>query len=105
MTNAATRYPVDAMRALRDAVALANPHLDHDFTARALMKRGANFFVCHNALAGVSTRFASSTGIPHSIVLHEWTTNLLPGFLVVPSGAMVVQLAQEEDWRLYPVTD
>ncbi len=32
--NAAARYPVVAMRALRDAVALANPHLSHDFTAQ-----------------------------------------------------------------------
>src|SRR5260221_14020966 len=32
--NAAARYPVAAMRALRDAVAEANPHLAHDFTAQ-----------------------------------------------------------------------
>ena len=32
--NAAVRYPVEAMRALRDAVALANPQLAHDFTAQ-----------------------------------------------------------------------
>jgi putative hydrolase of the HAD superfamily len=32
--NAAVRYPVAAMRTLRDAVALANPHLAHDFTAQ-----------------------------------------------------------------------
>ena len=32
--NAAARYPVEAMRALRDAIALANPQLAHDFTAQ-----------------------------------------------------------------------
>jgi HAD superfamily hydrolase (TIGR01509 family) len=32
--QAAARYPVDTMRALRDAVALANPQLAHDFTAQ-----------------------------------------------------------------------
>ena len=32
--NAAARYPVAAMRALRDAVAVANPQLAHDFTAQ-----------------------------------------------------------------------
>ncbi len=32
--NAAARYPVAAMRALRDAIALANPQLAHDFTAQ-----------------------------------------------------------------------
>jgi len=32
--NAAARYPVHEMRALRDAIALANPQLGHDFTAQ-----------------------------------------------------------------------
>jgi putative hydrolase of the HAD superfamily len=32
--NAAARYPVATMRELRDAIALANPHLAHDFTAQ-----------------------------------------------------------------------
>ncbi len=32
--NAAARYPIATMRALRDAIALANPHLSHDFTAQ-----------------------------------------------------------------------
>jgi putative hydrolase of the HAD superfamily len=32
--NAAARYPIATMRELRDAIALANPHLAHDFTAQ-----------------------------------------------------------------------
>jgi len=32
--NAAARYPVATMRELRDAIALANPQLAHDFTAQ-----------------------------------------------------------------------
>ena len=32
--NAAARYPIATMRALRDAIALANPQLAHDFTAQ-----------------------------------------------------------------------
>jgi HAD superfamily hydrolase (TIGR01549 family) len=32
--NTAALYPVATMRSLRDAVALANPHLAHDFTAQ-----------------------------------------------------------------------
>lgn len=77
----------------------------HDFTSQALSARGASFFVCHNALSGVSAAFAASSGISHAHVLQEWTQNLLPGFLVVPSGAMLVQLAHDAGWKLYPITD
>jgi intracellular sulfur oxidation DsrE/DsrF family protein len=77
----------------------------HDFTSQALQKRGAKFLVCHNALAGVSAKFALRSGIPHPAVLKEWTANLLPGFVAVPSGAQAVQVAQERGFSLYPVTD
>jgi intracellular sulfur oxidation DsrE/DsrF family protein len=77
----------------------------HDFTSEALLKRGAGFLVCHNALAGVSTRFALKSGRSHAAVLNEWTANLFPGFVGVPSGALAVQIAQERGFALYPVTD
>jgi len=77
----------------------------HDFTSEALRKRGAGFLVCHNALAGVSARFALRSGASHAAVLKEWTANLLPGFVAVPSGAQAVQVAQERGFALYPVTD
>lgn len=44
--NAAARYPVAAMRALRDAVALANPHLAHDFTAQRKLSLTHVFIEC-----------------------------------------------------------
>ncbi len=77
----------------------------HDFTSEALQRRGAGFLVCHNALAGMSERFAKASGMKHAAVLADWTANLLPGFISMPSGAMAVQLAQERGWHLYPVTD
>lgn len=77
----------------------------HDFTSEALLKRGARFLVCHNALAGVSAKFALRSNAPHAAVLKEWTENLLPGFVAVPSGAQAIQLAQERGYALYPVTD
>jgi len=77
----------------------------HDFTSAALQKRGAGFLVCHNALAGVSARFAHRSGVSHAAVLKEWTANLLPGFIAVPSGAQAIQIAQERGYALYPVTD
>ena len=77
----------------------------HDFTSDALRKRGAHFLVCHNALAGVSAKFALRSGASHAAVLKDWTANLLPGFVAVPSGAQAVQIAQERGYALYPVTD
>lgn len=77
----------------------------HDFTSQALHRRGAGLLVCHNALAGVSARFAAVHGMSHAVVLADWTKNLLPGFVAVPSGAQAVQLAQERGYALYPVTD
>lgn len=77
----------------------------HDYSSDALLARGASFLVCHNAIAGISARFAQSTGIPHGVVLNDWSTNLLPGFNLVPAGAAYVQLAQENGWKLYPITD
>jgi putative hydrolase of the HAD superfamily len=44
--NAAARYPVAAMRALRDAVAIANPHLAHDFTAQRKLSLAQAFAEC-----------------------------------------------------------
>ncbi len=44
--NAAARYPVAAMRTLRDVVALANPHLAHDFTAQRKLSLAHVFVEC-----------------------------------------------------------
>ena len=44
--NAAARYPVAKMRALRDAVALAHPHLAHDYTAQRKLSLAHVFTEC-----------------------------------------------------------
>lgn len=44
--NAAARYPVAAMRTLRDAVARANPQLAHDFTAQRKLSLAQAFAEC-----------------------------------------------------------
>ena len=77
----------------------------HDYTSPALLKRGARFLVCHNAIAGVGSRVARATGVSIQSVVADWTRHTLPGFTVVAAGGMAVQLAQEHGWRLYPVTD
>jgi hypothetical protein len=77
----------------------------HDYSSAALLARGARFLVCHNAIAGISAKFVASSGLSHPQIVDDWTAHVLPGFSVVPAGAMVVQLAQEHGWKLYPITD
>ncbi len=77
----------------------------HDYTSAALLQRGARFMVCHNAYAGVSSKVAAATGIPHAKIINDWVAHTLPGFVVIPAGGMGVQLALEHGWKLYPVTD
>lgn len=77
----------------------------HDYSSDALRARGARFLVCHNAIGGVSAGFVKASGVAHADIVADWTANVLPGFTVVPAGGMVVQLAQDRGWKLYPVTD
>lgn len=77
----------------------------HDNSSAALLARGAHFLVCHNAIAGISQRVVASSGVPHATIVDDWTAHVLPGFTVVPAGAMAIQLAQEHGWKLYPITD
>jgi 2-haloalkanoic acid dehalogenase type II len=57
--NAAARYPVAAMRALRDAVALANPHLAHDYTAQRKLSLAHAFTECGHDVELVEAAFAA----------------------------------------------
>jgi 2-haloalkanoic acid dehalogenase type II len=57
--NAAARYPVAAMRALRDAVALANPHLAHDYTAQRKLSLAHAFTECGHDAELVEAAFAA----------------------------------------------
>jgi hypothetical protein len=91
---------------LDPSAAPTDPHgIYHDFTIAALRKRGAGIMVCHNAIAGISAGFIKSSGFSHPTIVNEWTKNVVPGVVVVPSGALAVQLAQENGYHVYAVTD
>jgi hypothetical protein len=87
----------------------ANPEnirsIYHDYSSAALLKRGASFLVCHNAIAGTALRFVPSSGLTHTEIIAEWSSNVLPGFIVIPAGAAMVEILLEHGWHLYPVTD
>lgn len=76
--------------------------LYQDWSAQAVLKRGGSFMVCHNAL----TYFAADTAMRHDrdpkLMLDELLKNMLPGFMIVPSGILAVQLAAENGWKIYP---
>lgn len=74
-----------------------------DWSAEALLKRGAKFFVCHNATTAVAAMIAGKSGTPMAAVLSDFEKNLLPGFTFVPAGVATVQLAIENGWGLFQV--
>jgi intracellular sulfur oxidation DsrE/DsrF family protein len=62
---------------------------------RDLIARGASFFVCHNAIAGVSDFVASALKTSPQKVHAAIMAGILPGALVVPAGVMAVNACQE----------
>lgn len=74
-----------------------------DWSAEALMKRGASFFVCANALFGLAASISqkAKTALPDTLA--DFKRNLLPGIIMVPAGVAAVQQAQEMGWKIYPL--
>lgn len=62
---------------------------------RELLGRGASFFVCHNAIAGISELVASSLKASAQSVHAAIMAGIVPGALVVPAGVMAVNACQE----------
>ena len=74
-----------------------------DWSAQAVLKRGGQFFVCHNATTAVAYITAQKAGTTGKAVLAEFEKSLLPGFQMVPAGVSAVQQAQENGWKVYPI--
>jgi hypothetical protein len=74
-----------------------------DWSAQALLKRGASFMVCHNAMTAVAAVLGSGAKIPPQAALADFEKNMLPGFLIVPAGVAAVQAAQSNGWKIFPV--
>ncbi len=72
-------------------------------TGEALTRRGARFWVCHNALSGTAAGVAKRHGSTAAQVLADFKAHLLPGFQWVPAGVAGVQLAQDAGWKLFEV--
>ena len=81
----------------------AGGNVYQDWSFEACQKRGTTFMVCHNALAGIAAMTAMASGGDPAATLADWKANLLPGMLIVPSGVIAVQAAQENGWKLLPL--
>ncbi|HEV2879241.1 MAG TPA: hypothetical protein VGW96_06615 [Candidatus Eremiobacteraceae bacterium] len=75
-----------------------------DWSAEAVLKRGGQFFVCHNATTAVAAIIAMKSGTTTpSAVLADFEKNMLPGFLMVPAGVAAVQEALENGWKYFAI--
>ncbi len=74
-----------------------------DWSAQAVLRRGGAFMVCHNAMTVAAESFARTTGESSQSILDRFTSNILPGFQIVPAGVAATQLALENGWHPYPV--
>ena len=74
-----------------------------DWSAQAVLKRGGQFFVCHNATTAVAYVIGQKVGAAGKAVLADFEKSLLPGFQMVPAGVGAVQQAQENGWKVFPI--
>lgn len=69
-----------------------NPYLSD---VAAVVKRGASFFVCHNAIVGFTGIVADAIKEPREKVHAAILAGIVPGALVVPAGVMAINACQE----------
>jgi len=81
----------------------AGGNVYQDWSAEALLKRGAFFMVCNNALNAFAGMMAMGMGLDGKATLADWKANLLPGFMIVPAGVGALQAAMETGWKMLPL--
>lgn len=69
--------------------------LQDDVSIEALVARGANFFVCNNALLGLADTLATTLHEESHRVYTRLIANLVPGAMAVPAGVMAINACQE----------
>lgn len=61
-----------------------------------LMARGVQFTVCNVALTALSGMTSKNAGVTPDVAKKEWLAGMIPGTVLVPSGVMAVNRAQEK---------
>ncbi len=68
---------------------------EDDSSIEAMVGRGCSFFVCHNAIAGLTGAISHSLKKPYARVYTAIMNGIVPGALVVPAGVMAINACQE----------
>ncbi|HVA95387.1 MAG TPA: hypothetical protein VNI36_10860 [Candidatus Dormibacteraeota bacterium] len=63
-----------------------------------LIKKGAQFAVCHMSSMGISGRIAKMKGVDTDTIFKEISANLIPNSRFVPAGILAVNRAQEHGY-------
>jgi intracellular sulfur oxidation DsrE/DsrF family protein len=66
-----------------------------EVTVQSLLKKGASFFVCHNAIVGFSYGAAKAKNIGVETAHAAILAGIIPGALAVPAGVMAINACQE----------
>jgi intracellular sulfur oxidation DsrE/DsrF family protein len=77
---------------------------NRDASIETLLRRGATFFVCDNALSGLAMKAVAAgfAGASDAAAVHaEMRRNLIPGGLLVPAGVTTIDALQQEHFTLY----
>lgn len=72
-----------------------------DWSAEAILHRGGKFMMCHNAMTFVASVLSQNNNASAASILADFERNVLPGFMVVPAGVAMVQLAQQHGYTLF----
>lgn len=78
--------------------------LEDDASIEALVSRGSHFFVCNNALEGVSWEIARALGQPGAVVYQRLVGGLVFGAMAVPAGVMAINACQEAHFTYLQTT-
>ncbi len=65
------------------------------YSIPTMVDRGVIFWMCNNALHGVSQKIATATGGDASAIYTDFRANMLPHVKVVPAHTMLIGLVQE----------
>jgi intracellular sulfur oxidation DsrE/DsrF family protein len=77
---------------------------NQDASVETLLRRGATFYVCNNALRGLAMKImeTGSPGARDLDALHaDLRKSLFPGAILVPAGVTTIDALQQEHFTLY----
>ena len=78
-----------------------NPYLHsatkdaNDVSVQSLVALGSSFFVCHNAIKGMSKQVAQTLHRPEAAIHRHILDSIVPGCMAVPAGVMALNACQE----------